>query len=51
MDTYNHVTPIFLVIYLLVGNVMLLNLLIAVFTLVWRHKLFSFNLLVIFFIS
>lgn len=29
---YNYVTPIFLAIYLLIGNVMLLNLLIAVFT-------------------
>lgn len=29
---YNYVTPVFLAIYLLIGNVMLLNLLIAIFT-------------------
>lgn len=29
---YNYVVPIFLSVYLLIGNVMLLNLLIAIFT-------------------
>ena len=32
INHYNYVTPVFLAIYLLIGNVMLLNLLIAVFT-------------------
>ncbi len=31
---YNYVIPFFLSVYLLIGNVMLLNLLIAIFTLV-----------------
>ena len=31
-DVYRYVTPVFLAIYLLIGNVMLLNLLIAIFT-------------------
>jgi hypothetical protein len=29
---YNYVIPLFLSVYLLIGNVMLLNLLIAIFT-------------------
>ena len=32
ITNYNYVTPALLAIYLLIGNVMLLNLLIAVFT-------------------
>ena len=32
INHYNFVIPLFLAIYLLIGNVMLLNLLIAVFT-------------------
>ena len=40
MSVYSHVTPILLAIYLLIGNVMLLNLLIAIFTSVFEevHK-------------
>ncbi len=37
ISDYKYVTPIFLSIYLLVGNVMLLNLLIAVFTSVFEE--------------
>jgi hypothetical protein len=32
LSAYNYVVPIFLSVYLLIGNVMLLNLLIAIFT-------------------
>ena len=32
LSDYNYVIPFFLSIYLLIGNVMLLNLLIAIFT-------------------
>ncbi len=32
INDYNYVTPLFLAVYMLIGNVMLLNLLIAIFT-------------------
>ncbi len=32
LEAYGYVTPMLLAIYLLIGNVMLLNLLIAIFT-------------------
>ena len=37
MEYYNHVTPVFLAIYLIAANVMLLNLLIAIFTSVFEE--------------
>ncbi len=37
INDFNYVTPIFLSIYLLIGNVMLLNLLIAIFTSVFEE--------------
>ena len=44
INNYNYVTPMLLAIYLLVGNVMLLNLLIAVFTYVsYLNKLININ--------
>ena len=37
IENYNYVTQVFLSVYLLIGNVMLLNLLIAVFTSVFEE--------------
>jgi transient receptor potential cation channel subfamily M protein 2 len=37
MDVYNYITPILLALYLIISNVMLLNLLIAIFTSVFEE--------------
>ena len=37
LNFYNHVTPLFLAVYLILANVMLLNLLIAIFTSVFEE--------------
>ena len=54
VDLYSKVIPLFLGVYLLIGNVMLLNLLIAIFTSVydqvsaqskevWRWEMFRYE--------